>query len=65
MKGQGTFYGKGVKTQFDTFLKSDDDIKHAFGEFGENPETPENLITQMERFVCSLYSKKTGKNIKG
>lgn len=65
MKDQGTFYGKGVKTQFKTFLKADDHILNAFIQFGTSLEIPENLIMQIERFVCLLYSKNTQKTIKG
>lgn len=65
MKNQGTFYGKAVKTQFNTFLNADDDILNAFFNFGTSVEIPENLIIQIERFVCMLYSKKNQKSIKG
>lgn len=65
MKNQGTFYGKGLKTQFNAFLKADDDILAAFSQFVASVEIPENLIIQIERFVCFLYSRKPGKSIKG
>ncbi|KAJ6648121.1 hypothetical protein Bhyg_03346 [Pseudolycoriella hygida] len=55
---------KGVKTQFQAFLKADDDIIFAFRQFGESSEIPEGLLMQIERFVCLMYSKKAGKNIK-
>lgn len=64
MKNQGTFYGKGVKTQFSTFLKADDDILSAFRDFGTTPKMSADLLVQMERYVCMLYSK-GGKGIKG
>lgn len=65
MKDQGTFHGKGIKTQFSTFMKADDDVLDAFRDFGTSCEIPERLIAQMEKFVCSLYSIKNRKSIKG
>lgn len=65
MKDQGTFYGKGVKTQFNTFQKADDEIISAFRDFGTNLKIPENLIIQIERFVCMLYPKKNQNKIRG
>lgn len=65
MKGQGTFYGKGIKTQSQAFLKADDDIKLAFSQFRESLEIPEDLVVQMQKYICLLYLKKAGKNIKG
>lgn len=64
MKDQGTFYGKGVKTQFNAFLKADDDILYAFKNFGTTLEIPDDLIQQVERFICLLYGRNR-KTIKG
>lgn len=65
MQDFGSFWGKGIKTQFQTLKKCDDNILDAFANFGTTLQVPENIITQMQRFVCLLYGDSPDKSIKG
>lgn len=47
-------------------MKSDDDIQNAFSDFGTTLEIDDNIIKQMERFICLLYHGKAyERGIKG
>lgn len=61
----GAFRGKGVATQFKYFKKCDEKILNAFSNFGKTLQIPEDIIVQMERFICLLYGNSYDKNIKG
>lgn len=65
MAYQGAFFGKGIKSHFKTLQKSDDDIIKAFTEFGEISTVNEEIIKQMERYICLLYANSCDKNIQG
>lgn len=65
MDDTGAFRSKGVATQFKFFKKCDDNILKAFSNFGVTTQVPDDIIVQMERYVCLLYGNSYDKNIKG
>lgn len=65
MESQGAFFGKGIKSHFKTLQKCDDDILTAFTNFGDQLEVPEDMIFQMERYICLLYANSFDKSLQG
>lgn len=65
MNNQGAFFGKGVRSHFKALQKSDDDILSAFSSFGEAETVSEEIIVQMERYICLLYANSPVKNLQG
>lgn len=65
MVDKGSFYGKGVKSHFKALEKSDDNILSAFSSFGETSAVTEEIMPQMERYICLLYGSSTEKTIQG
>ena len=57
----GEFVSKALKSHFNAFLASDDDILHAFAAFGNDPHISDDIFRQMERYVCLLYKPATSK----
>lgn len=53
----GSFATKGVKQQFSAFMAADNEILEAFAAYGIHVVLPENLIRQMERYMCVLYRR--------
>lgn len=65
MCNQGAFFGKGVRSHFKALQKSDDEILSTFSTFGETPTVTEDIIVQIERYICLLYANSPERTIQG
>ena len=51
----GSFATMGVKQQFSAYMAADNEILEAIETFTEQSVVLENLVKQMERYLCLLY----------
>ena len=57
-----SFYGKGKKTAWDTLLRNREYF-NSFRSLGNAFPPSEELVLQLNRFVCLLYADKNSENV--